>query len=344
MGVAVSLLLVGFLVLYRLVKTEIARQTNQPLCLNRPKPATQCYIAETVLSRQLTTAMVGQPNGRLLVSSDRTSIHLWDVGTNERIQTLKGHSSGITALAISGNGSLLASADFKGTIKLWQLPSGQLQRTFNAGSVTALAFNQTGTVLASGSRLVQQQTDAKRVSAFVPHPIQLWDVMTHHRIARINASEPVNTLALSPDAQWLAAGATSTKVWHIPSRKLVHRLDSGDLNTLMFNPDSTLLLTGSDGTRGQNGIKMWQVRSGQLVQKIDSVASDFALSQDGSLLITTYGGAAHLWRMESSTTFNHLGTLYGSEYSGLFAEFGLNGNAIALAGSDGVKVWFAKPK
>lgn len=342
-SVITSLIVIGVMVTHRLIKNEIAAQTSRPLCLRLEQSEAQCYSIEALFSKQATTALAGQPNGHLLVSSDRTSIHVWDLQTKQRLQTLNGHSTWVTALTISGNGSLLASADLDGNIKLWQLPSGQLLHTFKTNRITALAFNRTGTVLASASRLMPRPRLGNPLStpSLTHYPIQLWNVATFRQIANLDATEPVNALVLSPDAQWLAAGMTSTKVWHLPSLQLIHTLNSGDLNALLFSPDSKLLLTGSDGVRGEDGIKMWQVESGRSVRVLDSVAADFALSEDGSLLITTYGATAHLWRMQP---FGYLGGLRGSEYSGVFAEFGLKGNAIALGSSDGVKVWFAYPE
>ena len=57
------------------------------------------------------------------------------------------------------------------------------------------------------------------------------------------------------------------------------------------------------------------------------------------MVATTYGGTANLWRMKP---FGFLGTLRGSPYSGLFAEFGFNGEVVVLGSSEGVKVWQTK--
>ncbi|EKQ69740.1 WD40 repeat-containing protein [Leptolyngbyaceae cyanobacterium JSC-12] len=324
-------ILVGLIVAgHRAIKQAIAPHTNQPVCLQLLPLESICYSAETVLSPRKTTAIATNLDGSWLAASDQATVQLWNLHTRALVRSLKGHTNWVSAIAISPNSRTLASGSLDGTINLWDLQTGELLNTLFAESVTSLAFSTDGTILASGSRLLR---GAGKNTAY---PIQLWNLTTDQHIT-LNPGEPVAAIALSPDGQYLAAGSSSTQVWHLPSHRLVHTLNSGDLNTVIFSTDGQLLLTGSDGVRGEDGIKMWNVSSGRLVRVLDSVAADFALTPDGSRLITTYGGTANIWEMHP---FRYLGTLRGSEFSGLLAEFGLNGQAVITGGSDGVKVWY----
>jgi WD40 repeat protein len=69
------------------------------------------------------------------------------------IQTLAGHSSEVTAVAFTHDGTQLASASWDKTIKLWDPTTGELRKTLtgHSDSVTAVAFTHDGTQLASAS-------------------------------------------------------------------------------------------------------------------------------------------------------------------------------------------------
>lgn len=314
--------------LHRGIKSAIATQATSPLCLPTSLPPVRCYPTATRLSSQPTTAIATDSIGQWLVSSHRNLIQVWNLATGQPVRSLPGHRHWITALAISPNGQTLASSSLDGMIHLWHLPTGTLEATLSARNVTTLAFSPDGSTLASGSRLTPT------VNPAVFHPLQLWDVATGELLTNLTVKEPITAIAFSPDGQRLAAGSRSAHVWDIPTLSRLYTVAAGDLNTLIFSADGRLLLTGSDGIRGEDGIKMWDASTGTLVRVLDSVASDFALSPDGSTLITVYGGNANFWRMQP---FGYLGTLRGSEFSGITAEFG--GSGIAIGGSDGLKVW-----
>ncbi|MDX2243106.1 MAG: WD40 repeat domain-containing protein [Leptolyngbyaceae cyanobacterium bins.302] len=329
-SIALSLLVGLVWKVHSSIKAAIAKQSNDTLCFALSPEKSHCYGAEKILSTQPTTAIATDGKGELLVSSNRVAIDVWNLTTGQRLRSLNGHTQWVSTLAISPNGRTLASGSLDGTINLWDLETGELQATLFADQVTVLAFSPDGTTLASGSRLV------KVAHTKVFHPIVLWDMATGRQLTTIAVKEPVTAIAFSPDGQRLAFGSTQANVWDLPTQRLSYTVNSGDLNALIFSADGRLLLTGSDGVRGEDGIKFWDADTGKLVRVLDSVAADFALSPDGERLITTYGGTANLWRI---SPFGYLGVLRGSTYSGLVARFGLNGEAIATGSSDGVKVW-----
>jgi WD40 repeat protein len=66
--------------------------------------------------------VVFSPDGQLLVSGGGDgAIHLWNPQTGQKLGTLKGHGSGISALAFSPDGETLASGSSDQTIKLWRV-------------------------------------------------------------------------------------------------------------------------------------------------------------------------------------------------------------------------------
>ncbi len=65
-----------------------------------------------------------------------------------------GHSGGVTSVAFSSDGNTLASGSSDGTIRLWDLRTGELKRTLTGHDriMASIAFSPDGKWLANGSR------------------------------------------------------------------------------------------------------------------------------------------------------------------------------------------------
>jgi WD40 repeat protein len=323
-------LLVGLVtVAHSLVKNAIAVRATAPVCLPPQTPLAVCYGLPTTLASQPITALTATADGQLLASGQGTNIQLWSMPTAQPTQILTGHTDWITDLAFNPDKTLLASSSLDQTIKLWNVANGTLLASLKSGRVTRVAFSPEGARLASGSRLRQWPDGVTS-----PEGIQIWEVATRQLRFTLNAGL-VNDLAFNPDGRSLAAGAQTTTLWDLASGTKRYTFKSGDLNALSF-VDRQILITGSDGVKGQGGIKLWNVQSGRLIRAIDSVGADVAVSPDLTLFATTYGGTINLWRIRPH---GFLGTLQGSQYSGMFVEFAADQRAIIGAGSDGMSLW-----
>ncbi len=178
------------------------------------------------------------PNGTTLVTGNK----LWNVPTRTNFATLSGlfHS-----VAISPDGTILASGGVGSTVKLWDVATRQEIGTleghtgdFNSGAVQAVAFSPDGITLASGSR---------------DNTIRLWNVSTRRNIATLQGhSKFVESVAFSPDGETLASGSRdrTVKLWNVTSEQgiatLRHRTE---VLTVAFGPDGNSLVSGSaDGS------------------------------------------------------------------------------------------------
>jgi hypothetical protein len=61
-------------------------------------------------------------DGRLLASSDKYDVHVWEVATGKKVRTFRGHRNEIESLTFSGNGRRLASAAHDSTVLVWDVP------------------------------------------------------------------------------------------------------------------------------------------------------------------------------------------------------------------------------
>jgi WD40 repeat protein len=80
-------------------------------------------------------------------------VQLWDVASGREIATIKGHSRGVSKVAFSRDGRLLASGGTDNTIKIWDLATRSVLRTFtgHTAPIDSIDFTPDGRMLASAS-------------------------------------------------------------------------------------------------------------------------------------------------------------------------------------------------
>lgn len=84
--------------------------------------------------------------------ADKTVI-VWDVESEKKVLAFTGHENWIVALEFSPNSktTLLASGDYDGSVKIWNVQAGKLEQeitTTSPYSITSLSFSPTGEMLA----------------------------------------------------------------------------------------------------------------------------------------------------------------------------------------------------
>lgn len=93
-------------------------------------------------------------DAQTLVTAD-TAINVWNAQTGKAIRTLeKDNLKKIVAVAVSADGKLLASSTGteNGTLRLWEIKTGNLLREEPASFVSAIAFSPDGKTLIAGER------------------------------------------------------------------------------------------------------------------------------------------------------------------------------------------------
>jgi WD40 repeat protein len=103
------------------------------------------------------------------------------------------HTDGVSSVAFSPDGSLLASGSRDRTIKLWRVADGSLVRTItgHTGEVNSVAFSPDGSLLASGSE---------------DRTVKLWRVADGALLRTLEGhTGSVRSVAFSPDGSLLAS-------------------------------------------------------------------------------------------------------------------------------------------
>jgi WD40 repeat protein len=115
-------------------------------------------------------------DGKTLVGSSLDNLCVWNLGDGRQIAVAKGHSDGVSALAVSPDGRMVATGSGDSTVRVWSLPDGKPIAVLagHRGSVSCVLFTPDGSTLITG------QTSGFEFGPFgyrkIDAVIALWDV------------------------------------------------------------------------------------------------------------------------------------------------------------------------
>ena len=211
-----------------------------PGLIARPakRPGVDRWQLETRLPRSEIGALAFSPDGRLLaLGTNHGLVRVYDAQTRKLVKLLVDHTKPVNAIAWKQDGSQLASADYEGTICVWNV-DGSLVRAIqtNGDNAYALVWHP------DGKRLMWAGEGGIKICALDEIPQRFSG--DYHEI--------VHSIAWSPDGQQLASGGNDTMVhlWNADGTlRKVFEGHEGLIDCVAWSPDGQQLATASGPDR-----------------------------------------------------------------------------------------------
>ncbi len=234
-----------------------------------------------------------------------------DETESQACEDLVAHTEVIEKIAISPDGTLLASGSADGTIKLWSIRDGALLETLNllTTHINKMIFSP------DGSYLVSCEWDGT---------VKLRTMPDGELEKTIEVDQlPLDEMSISSYGDVMATATRDQKIqlWSFPDGELLATMGEGvsgllqkhgdTITEMLFTPDGRLLVTSSDDEK----VKLWSVAEGKFLKTLGGHTSwvrALGVTPDGEKLISgSSDEIIKIWSLPDGELLNTL--LYDPE-------------------------------
>lgn len=278
---------------------------------------------------RLVRAALSPDNARMVTWGSNYLARVWDAGNGTELAVLH-HEGSVNSVAFSPDGGRIVTAS-RGLARLWDSSTGNLIDVLGGYErrVSSAAFST------DGARILTTSGD---------NTLRVWDSASGEEIAVLRGHEGGHSAAFSQNgARIIIASANTARVWDGATGEgvavLHHGGDAVKVNSAVFNPDGTRIVTAA----GDNRARVWDAKTGDeltaLRGHLGGDVNSAVFSPDGRWIVTASANTARVW---DATTGDEITALRGHEREVIWAAFSPDGARVITASTDNtVRTWDA---
>jgi len=258
---------------------------------------------------------------------------------NPNSRILEGHTGWVGQIRFSPDGKWLASAGLDGSVRLWNVETGEKIDEFAEKGATSwgASFSPDGKLLAFSLGVPRDATTVLQIG--------IWDLESGSKtFFETRHTDLIWSVEFSPDGKQVLTSCwdKDAKLWNVETGELVQTFGPhpDQVWSAVFSPDGKRIATGCahfplrDPKRRM--ARIWDAETGEVICQLaghSAEVSGVAFSPDGSLVATGgWDGAAKLWETE---TWGEIWTSPNHESAVVHVSFSPDGRFLATAGRDG---------
>ena len=281
------------------------------------------------------------PSNKHLAVAGSIGIWLYDMTTFQGVALLTGHTGNVTSLAYSLDGNTIVSGSRDGTVRLWNVTTGENQQmSVEIDWVNTVAYSPYRTTIASAGGGWEGSNPG----------IHLWNAHTGELIRTFGPrAHDTLCLAFSPDGNTILCGNEEygdnpLYLWNVHTGKLIRTFNghTGDVNGLAFSPDGKTIVSAGvkhdpETWRKEIGgeILMWNTHTGELLNSLrghTQSVNSVIFSPDGKTLMSAGGDGIRLWDAHTGELVN---TFVSHSENAVFST---DGTKIVSSGRESIRI------